>query len=56
MIQSLVGDDRLVSARGHSDPLFSELLNDELVSVDDAKHEQTRTTTSEEERWATTLF
>jgi len=46
----------LLVGGGHSDPLFSELLNDELIGVDDAEYGQMRTTTSEEERWATTLF
>ena len=40
---------------GHSDPLFSQLLNDEPVGIDDAEYGQMRTTTSEEERWATAL-
>ena len=49
-------DPGLLVGGGHPDPLFSELLNNELVSVDDAEYGQMRTTTSEEERWATTLF
>ena len=49
-------DPGLLVSGAHSDPLFGESLNDELVSVDDAEYGQIRTTTSEEENWATTLF
>ena len=49
-------DDRpgLVVGGGHSDPLFSQLLNDEPVGIDDAEYGQMRTITGEEERWTTT--
>ena len=49
-------DPGLLVGGGHSDPQFSQLLNDELVGVDDAEYGQMRTVTGEEERWATTLF
>ena len=42
---------------GLSDPHgVGESLNNELAGIDDAKYGQMRTTTGEEERWATTLF
>ena len=48
-------DPGLLVGGDHSDPLFSELLNDEPVGVDDAEYRQMRTITSEEERWITAL-
>jgi len=49
-------DPGLLVGGGHSDSLFGELLNDELVGVDDAEYGQMRTITGEEERWATKSF
>ena len=50
-------DPGLLVGTGHSDPsLFSGLLNDELVSVDDAEYGKARTTASEEGSWVTTLL
>ena len=50
-------DPGLLVGTGHSDPsLFSGLLNDELVSVDDAEYGKARTTASEEGSRVTTLF
>ena len=49
-------DPGLLVGGGHSDPLFSQLLNDEPVGIDDAEYGQMRTITGEEERWATTLL